>query len=132
LVKIKYLSEYTRKRNEAAGFYGSQLSSCSFIETPYRAINSSHVFHQYTLKVKNIDRDHFKKHIEGKGVPSMIYYPIPLHFQKAYSRKEFGIGSFPVTEQLSKIVISLPIHTEMTEEELTYICETIKEYPRHA
>jgi UDP-2-acetamido-2-deoxy-ribo-hexuluronate aminotransferase len=132
LVKIKYLSEYTRKRNEAARFYDSQLSGCSFIETPFHACHSTHVFHQYTLKVKNIDRNHFKKYLEGNGIPAMIYYPIPLHFQKAYSRKEFGIGSFPVTEQLSKTVISLPIHTEMTEEELTYICETIKEYPHHA
>jgi UDP-2-acetamido-2-deoxy-ribo-hexuluronate aminotransferase len=132
LVKIKYLNEYTRKRNEVASFYDSRLSSCSFIETPYRANNSTHVFHQYTLKVKDIDRDHFKKYLEGKEIPTMIYYPIPLHFQKAYKREGFREGSFPVTEQLSKTVISLPIHTEMTEEELTYICETIKEYPRHA
>jgi UDP-2-acetamido-2-deoxy-ribo-hexuluronate aminotransferase len=132
LVKIKYLNEYTRKRNEVASFYDSRLSSCSFIETPYRANNSTHVFHQYTLKVKDIDRDHFKKYLEGKEIPTMIYYPIPLHFQKAYKREGFREGSFPVTEQLSKTVISLPIHTEMTEEESTYICETIKEYPRHA
>jgi UDP-2-acetamido-2-deoxy-ribo-hexuluronate aminotransferase len=132
LVKIKYLSEYTRKRNEAASFYDSRLSNCSFIETPFRASYSSHVFHQYTLKTKNSDRDHFKKYLEDKGIPTMIYYPIPLHFQKAYKREGFGEGSFPVTEQLSKTVISLPIHTEMTEEELNYICHTIKEYPRHA
>jgi UDP-2-acetamido-2-deoxy-ribo-hexuluronate aminotransferase len=132
LVKIKYLAEYTRKRNEAASFYDSQLSDCPFIETPFRANNSTHVFHQYTLKTKNSDRDHFKKYLEDKGIPTMIYYPIPLHFQKAYKREGFGEGSFPVTEQLSKTVISLPIHTEMTEEELNYICHTIKEYPRHA
>lgn len=132
LVKVKYLAEYTRKRNEAASFYDSQLNNCPFIEIPFRASYSSHVFHQYTLKVKNIDRDHFKNYLEGKGIPTMIYYPIPLHFQKAYSRKEFGPGSFPVTEQLSKSVLSLPIHTEMTAEELNYICDSIKEYPHHA
>jgi UDP-2-acetamido-2-deoxy-ribo-hexuluronate aminotransferase len=131
-VKLKYLEEYTHKRNEAANFYDSELTSCTFLEIPTRAKYSTHVFHQYTLKAKGIDRDDFKKYLEGKGIPSMIYYPVPLHLQKAYQRPGFGIGSFPVTEQLSKTVISLPIHTEMTSEELVYICQTVKEYPRHA
>lgn len=131
-VKLKYLDEYTRKRNEAANFYDKELKSCAFLEIPVRSKNSTHVFHQYTLKVKGIDRDAFKKYLEGKGIPSMIYYPVPLHLQKAYQRSGFGVGSFPVTEQLSKTVISLPIHTEMTTEELAYICQTIKEYPSHA
>lgn len=131
-VKLKYLHEYTRKRNEAANFYDNELTSCTFLDIPKRAKYSTHVFHQYTLKAKGIDRDDFKKYLEGKGIPSMIYYPVPLHLQKAYQRPGFGIGSFPVTEQLSKTVISLPIHTEMTSEELVYICQTIKDYPRHA
>jgi len=131
-VKLKYLEEYTHKRNEAANFYDNELTSCTFLEIPTRANYSTHVFHQYTLKAKGIDRDDFKKYLEGKGIPSMIYYPVPLHLQKAYKRPGFGIGSFPVTEQLSKTVISLPIHTEMISEELVYICQTVKEYPRHA
>jgi UDP-2-acetamido-2-deoxy-ribo-hexuluronate aminotransferase len=131
-VKLKYLHEYTRKRNEAANFYDKELTSCPFLDIPKRAEYSTHVFHQYTLKAKGIDRDDFKKYLEGKGIPSMIYYPVPLHLQKAYQRPGFGIGSFLVTEQLSKTVISLPIHTEMTSEELVYICQTVKEYPRHA
>ncbi|MFN5432056.1 MAG: DegT/DnrJ/EryC1/StrS family aminotransferase [Cyclobacteriaceae bacterium] len=131
-VKLKYLHEYTRKRNEAANFYDHELTSCNFLKIPKRAKYSTHVFHQYTLKAKGIDRDDFKKYLEGKGIPSMIYYPVPLHLQKAYQRPGFGIGSFPVTEQLSKTVISIPIHTEMTSEELVYICQTVKEYPRHA
>jgi len=130
-VKLKYLEEYTKKRNEAADYYDQMLSHCEFIEIPVRAKNSTHVFHQYTLKVKGIDRDQFKKYLESKGVPSMIYYPVPLHLQKAYRKPGFGEGSFPVTEQLSKTVLSLPIHTEMTPEELTYICDVIKEYPKH-
>lgn len=130
-VKLKYLEEYTKKRNEAADCYDQMLSPCEFIEIPVRAKNSTHVFHQYTLKVKGIDRDQFKKYLESKGVPSMIYYPVPLHLQKAYRKPGFGEGSFPVTEQLSKTVLSLPIHTEMTKEELTYICDVIKEYPKH-
>ena len=131
-VKLKYLHEYTHKRNEAANFYDNELASCTFLKIPTRAEYSTHVFHQYTLKAEGINRDDFKKYLEGKGIPSMIYYPVPLHLQKAYQRPGFGIGSFPVTEQLSKTVISLPIHTEMTSEELVYICQTVKEYPRHA
>jgi dTDP-4-amino-4,6-dideoxygalactose transaminase len=131
-VKVKYLHEYTHKRNEAANFYDNELASCTFLKIPTRAKYSTHVFHQYTLKAEGINRDDFKKYLEGKGIPSMIYYPVPLHLQKAYQRPGFGIGSFPVTEQLSKTVISLPIHTEMTSEELVYICQTVKEYPRYA
>lgn len=127
-VKLKYLDEYTRKRNEAADFYDSHLSGLRFVDIPVRAKNSTHVFHQYTIKINGIDRDELKKYLEGKGVPSMIYYHIPLHLQKAYKRDGFGEGSFPVAERLSKTVLSLPIHTEMTEEELTYICDTIKSY----
>lgn len=127
-VKIKYLRDYTRRRNEAASFYDKHLKNCDFIETPFRAISSSHVFHQYTVKVKGVDRDQFKKYLETKGIPTMIYYPVPLHLQKAYQKAGFGEGSFPVTEQLSKTVLSLPIHTEMTEEELIYICNSINGY----
>ncbi len=128
LVKLKYLDEYTRKRNEVANYYDEHLGDLDFLEIPYRASYSSHGFHQYTLKTKGIGRDHFKKYLETKGIPSMIYYPIPLHLQKAYKRDGFGEGSFPVTEKLSKSVISLPIHTEMTKDELSYICSMIKDY----
>jgi dTDP-4-amino-4,6-dideoxygalactose transaminase len=131
-VKLNHLDDYTRKRNEAADFYDAELKSCAFLEIPVRAKYSTHVFHQYTLKTTGINRDDFKKYLEDKGIPSMIYYPVPLHLQKAYQRPGFGVGSFPVTEQLSKTVISLPIHTEMTSEELVYICQTVKEYPRYA
>lgn len=127
-VKLKYLAEYTRKRNEVANYYDKHLAGVPFVQTPFRAPNSSHVFHQYTIKTKGVDRDKFKKYLEENGVPSMIYYPIPLHFQKAYTRKQFGEGSYPVTEKLSKTVLSLPIHTEMTTDELSYICEVIKKY----
>ena len=127
-VKLKYVDEYTRKRNEVAAFYDKHLANVPFIELPARAKNSTHVFHQYTIKTKGIDRDQLKKYLQDKGIPSMIYYHIPLHFQKAYRQEGYGEGSFPVTEKLSKTVLSLPIHTEMTEDELSYICETIKNY----
>jgi UDP-2-acetamido-2-deoxy-ribo-hexuluronate aminotransferase len=127
-VKLKYLDEYARKRNEVADYYDKHLANVHFIETPFRSLNSTHVFHQYTIKTKGIDRDRLKKYLTEKNVPSMIYYHIPLHLQKAYRQKGFEEGAFPVTERLSKTVLSLPIHTEMTEDELSYICQVIKEY----
>ena len=127
-VKLKYLDEYEKRRNEAAAFYDEHLSSLSFLEIPFRSLNSTHVFHQYTVKTKGINRDHFKTYLESKGIPSMIYYPVPLHLQKAYKRHEYPGGSFKITEQLSETVLSLPIHTEMTEEQLSYICTVIKAY----
>lgn len=125
-VKLKYLDTYTRRRNEAAAFYDKFLKGVNGVTCPFRANNSTHVFHQYTLKVN--DRDGLKNHLEKNGVPTMIYYPIPLHFQKAYRQPEQGEGSYTVTEKLSKTVISLPIHTEMKTEELEFICDTLKRF----
>jgi UDP-2-acetamido-2-deoxy-ribo-hexuluronate aminotransferase len=129
-VKLNHLPEYEKKRKTVADFYDRALTGIPFLETPYRAPYSTHVFHQYTLIVKGIDRDHFKKYLEINSVPSMIYYPLPLHFQKAFAIPGIGPGSFPVSEELSKKVISLPIHTEMSDEQLSYICEIIRKYPR--
>ncbi len=131
-VKLNYLNDYEKRRNDVAAFYDRALASLSFLEIPFRSPNSTHVFHQYTLKTKGIDRDPFKAYLESKGIPAMIYYPVPLHLQKAYQRPEYPEGTFKVTEQLSKTVISLPIHTEMKEDQLSYICDTIKAFPVHA
>jgi len=128
MVKLKYLDEYARKRNEVATFYDSALSTINEIEIPFRSSNSTHVYHQYTLKLRGISRNDFKDYLTKKGVPSMVYYPVPLHMQKAYFQPEFGRGAFPVTEKLSETVISLPIHTEMSSEQLEFIVTTIKEY----
>lgn len=118
-VKLKYLKEYERKRNEVASYYDKHLSD---VIIPVRSKDSTHVFHQYTVKAQR--RDDLKKHLEANKIPSMIYYPVPLHHQKAYYQN----ASFPVTEQLSKEVLSLPMHTEMTEEQLDYICRTVKSF----
>lgn len=126
-VKLKYLDGYAAARNEVAKHYDRNLRP-EICQTPMRVKNSTHVFHQYTVKVKKGSRDDFQKYLSGKGIPSMIYYPVPLHLQKAYRRTGFGEGSFPVTENLSKIVISLPIHTEMEKAELDYICGVINEF----
>jgi len=127
-VKLNYLDEYARKRNEVAAFYDSAMSGINGIEIPIRAANSSHVFHQYTLQVIGVNRDDFKDYLAQNGVPSMIYYPVPLHLQKAYYQSEFGEGAFPITEKLSKTVISLPMHTEMAPDQLEYIVTTVKKY----
>lgn len=127
-VKLNYLNEYTRKRNEAASYYDAALKNVQGVITPTRVSYSTHVFHQYTLIAER--RDELKKCLEAKGIPTMIYYPVPLHFQKAYRQAGVEEGSFSVTESLSKSVISLPIHTEMKSEELEFISNTIKEFYR--
>ena len=125
-VKLRYLDEYEQKRNEVAMFYDKHLNDISGVEIPFRSPNSTHVFHQYTIQATK--RDELKVYLEKKGIPTMIYYPVPLHLQKAYVRTGFGEGSFPVTEQLSKSVISLPIHTEMKTDELEFICNSIRSF----
>ncbi|HEY5916106.1 MAG TPA: DegT/DnrJ/EryC1/StrS family aminotransferase [Chryseolinea sp.] len=126
-VKLNYLDEYARKRNEVAAYYDSNLTEIKGLELPHRASNSTHVFHQYTIKVEG-KRNGLKEQLASAGIPTMIYYPIPLHLQSAYRQKEFGDGSFPVTERLSKSVLSLPIHTEMSDEQLEFISTTILRY----
>jgi UDP-2-acetamido-2-deoxy-ribo-hexuluronate aminotransferase len=127
-VKLKYLDEYRAKRQQVAAIYDAHLPK-SFIQTPVRSNNSSHVFHQYTVKITgDRSRDDFQKYLTSCGIPSMIYYPVPLHMQNAYRSPDYPLGTFPVTEQLSKSVISLPIHTEMTPEQLDYICDKISNF----
>lgn len=126
-VKLNYLDDYARRRNAVADYYDKALAGIPKLKTPARAKNSTHVFHQYTLKISE-RRNDFRDYLEKNGVPTMIYYPVPLHFQKAYQRPEFGKGSFPITEKLSETVISLPIHTEMEQDQLEYICGVIKNF----
>ncbi|MEX1241319.1 MAG: DegT/DnrJ/EryC1/StrS family aminotransferase [Cyclobacteriaceae bacterium] len=126
-VKLKYLSVYTDRRNRVASFYEANLSE-EYLHMPVRAKNSTHVFHQFTVRINGRSRDDFQKHLTANGIPFMIYYPVPLHLQKAYKRPGFGEGSFPVTEKLSKTVISLPIHTEMEPDQLAFICDTINKF----
>jgi len=125
-VKLQYLRDYTANRNAVADFYDNALVGSSEITTPVRSQFSTHVFHQYTLQVAR--RDELKKHLEEKGIPTMIYYPIPLHLQKAYRTLHSPEGTFPVTEKLSKTVISLPIHTEMTQDQLEFITNEIRAF----
>ncbi|HMJ69165.1 MAG TPA: DegT/DnrJ/EryC1/StrS family aminotransferase [Cyclobacteriaceae bacterium] len=127
-VKLKYLDEYQRKRNEAASYYDKALKGVDGIGIPARAENSTHVFHQYTLRATR--RDDLKTYLQSKGIPSIIYYPVPAHLQPAYRQASAPEGTFPVAEQLAKEVLSLPMHTELTEEQLDYICSTVISFYR--
>jgi dTDP-4-amino-4,6-dideoxygalactose transaminase len=127
-IKLKYLDEYSSARNIAAKRYDEMLSGVSNIQIPVRSNNSTHVFHQYTVLVKDNKRDSLKEYLESKNIPAMIYYPIPLNEQEAY--RDLGIisGDLIETQQLCKSVISLPMHTELTQEQQVYITESIKSF----
>jgi UDP-2-acetamido-2-deoxy-ribo-hexuluronate aminotransferase len=125
-IKLRYLDKYIKARRDAAFFYENKLKEIASIKLP--EITDEHVFHQYTLTVKNGSRDDLKKYLESRDIPCMIYYPIPLHLQKAYQMLGYHQGDFPVSEQLSKSVLSLPMHTELEVDQLEYICSSISEY----
>jgi dTDP-4-amino-4,6-dideoxygalactose transaminase len=127
-VKLPRLDEYNAARNKAAKYYDTVFSKIKALKIPARAKNSTHVFHQYTLLVKNGKRDELQKFLEEKGVPAMIYYPVPLYEQKAFAHYWKRKSGFKVTEQLCKEVISLPMHTEHSEETLLKITEAVKEF----
>lgn len=120
-VKLKHLDEYALARNKAADFYDKAFANHPNITTPQRFEKSNHVFHQYTSKLKNADRSALQQHLNALGIPMMIYYPVPLHLQKAYKSDRYAEGDFPVTEALSKSVFSLPMHTELSTLQLEYI-----------
>ncbi len=127
-VKLKYLDKYAEARQKAAAFYDNAFKNCEKIQIPVRNKKSTHVFHQYTIKLKNTDRNGLKEFLNNNGIPAMIYYPYPLHLQKAYKYLGYKENDFPVTEELSKLVLSLPMHTELDEEQLKFITEKVKEY----
>lgn len=123
-IKLKHLDIYSSARNEVAEEYDRAFSSIEELQTPQRQHNSTHVFHQYTLQVKNGRRDALQAYLKDKKIPSMVYYPIPLYKQKAFRRYYSG-KELETTEALCKSVISLPIHTEMKQDVQAYIIEVI-------
>ena len=124
-VKLPHLDEYARARQKAAAFYNETFSDCKKIITPQTALFTTHVFHQYTLVLKDTDRTALMRFLSDKGIASAVYYPVPLHMQKAYRNARYREGDFPVTEALSRSVLSLPIHTEMTPTILKEISESV-------
>lgn len=124
-VKLKHLDEYIKARQTAANYYDKAFANHPKIAIPTRSKNSTHVFHQYTLKLKDVDRAALQKVLEKEGIPAMIYYPVALHMQKAYKDDRYKAGDFPVAEKLCQSVLSLPMHTELDEEQLAFITENI-------
>lgn len=127
-IKLRMLNEYNAARNKAAAFYDKAFADVKQLSTPKRASNSTHVFHQYTLVTDGIDRFKLQEFLQSKGVPAMVYYPVPLHMQKAYQDERYKEGDFPVTEDLCNRVISLPMHTELSDEQLNFITSSVLEF----
>ncbi len=128
-VKLKYLDKYNEARRAVAQRYDDAFHKTGVITPPARSTFSSHVFHQYTVKLDDsIDRDGLNAFLTEKGIPSMIYYPVPNHLQKAYSYFGYSEGDFPITEDLCSRVISFPIHTEMEIEQQQLIIDSVLEF----
>lgn len=127
-IKLRHLDTYSAARQAAAAAYDKAFGNHPKLEVPARVENSTHVFHQYTLKLKGVDRAALKDYLNGKGIPAMIYYPVALHMQKAYADSRYPAGHFPVTEQLVEQVISLPMHSELDTDQLNHITQSVLEF----
>lgn len=132
-IKLKYLDEYIISRRKAADFYDRAFLGQPNLKIPYRAAYSHHVFHQYTLIIDGVNdpekyRDSLNKFLADNKIPSMIYYPVPGHKQKMFEQYKVAAQPMPVTDWLTKRVISLPMHTELDEEQLGFITTKLKEY----
>lgn len=127
-IKLPHLDSYCDARRKAATYYDNFFQNITGITTPFRAENNKHVFHQYTLILEGIDRDALREHLASKNIPAMIYYPVPAHKQGMFA--SFGVSDIdlPITDWLTTRVISLPMHTELEEEQLQYICNAVKEF----
>jgi UDP-2-acetamido-2-deoxy-ribo-hexuluronate aminotransferase len=130
-IKLKNLDEFNDARISVADRYDEAFASCIEISVPERSAFSTHIFHQYTIKVKNGKRDELKKHLESKNIPAMIYYPGPLHNQEAYRYLGYAEDAFPVTSGLCREVLSLPIHTEMEQDQIEYIIRNVLNFFGH-
>ncbi len=126
-IKLRHLDEYIAARQKAAARYDEAFKHVAQLTTPVRAKNSTHVFHQYTLQTDGVSRDDIVEHLGSKNIPAMIYYPVPLHMQKAYTSARYKEGMFPVTEQLCKSVFSLPMHTELMDDQQSAIIDAVLE-----
>lgn len=125
--KLPHLDAYIAARQRAAAYYDEAFGKNDKLLIPGREPNSTHVFHQYTLRVVGADRDTLREGLAERGIPAMIYYPVPLHQQKAYLDPRYKDGDFPVAEKLAACVLSLPMHTELDNEQLEYITKNVLE-----
>jgi dTDP-4-amino-4,6-dideoxygalactose transaminase len=127
-IKLKHLNEYNAARQKVAAFYSKGFAAIEQIVTPATASYTTHVFHQYTMQLKNVDREKFIAHLSAKDIPCMIYYPVPGHLQKMFGDQNKTTWDLPVTDSLTPCVCSLPIHTEMDEAQLAYIVEGVQSF----
>lgn len=127
-IKLRELNSYCDARRKAADAYDAAFNGRNELQTPLRDPKTTHTFHQYTLKVTGADRDALQKHLMDQGIPAMIYYPVPLHVQEAFADLGYEQEDFPVTNELSKQVISLPMHTELTEEQIKRITDAVIDF----
>jgi dTDP-4-amino-4,6-dideoxygalactose transaminase len=127
-IKIKYLDSYGQARNAMASFYDAAFGELNELEIPKRQFNSMHVFHQYTLKVKNGKRNELQKYLAEMGIPSMIYYPLPLYKQEAFQQFVSDDFKLPIAQELCDQVLSLPIHTEMNIDKMNFICSIVQSF----
>ncbi len=125
-VKLKYLNHYISERQIVAEYYSQHLQFLNEIQTPQISTYTTHTFHQYTLKTNPLKRDQIVRDLKANGIPCMIYYPVPLHLQEAFRHWGYSEGDFPICEEVAKSVFSLPIHTELTEEQLEYIVKKVR------
>lgn len=128
-IKLRHLDDYISARRKAAAYYDNFFKDFDVITTPFRNDFSNHVFHQYTLQLTDdIDRDGLVEFLSSKDIPAMIYYPVPAHKQKMFADLDTECGDLTITDWLTTRVFSLPMHTELSEEQLAYICNGVKEY----
>lgn len=126
-VKLKHLPEFEKARQEVAAAYDEGLKGIPGLHIPVRMPYSTHVFHQYTVRLEEqISREDVIKKLEAKGIPTVVYYPLPQHLQKGFQHNSRVASSVAVSERLSRTVFSLPIHTEMPKEQIAYVCETLR------
>jgi dTDP-4-amino-4,6-dideoxygalactose transaminase len=126
-VKLPHLDQYIKARQQAAQYYDNAFANNPHIIIPARDPQSTHVFHQYTLRIVDYDRDTLRQQLADKQIPAMVYYPVPLHQQKAYQDPRYHTGDFPQAERLAQTVLSLPMHTELDQQQLEYITQTINQ-----
>jgi UDP-2-acetamido-2-deoxy-ribo-hexuluronate aminotransferase len=127
-IKLKHLDTYSKARNEMANYYNTAFVQIEELQVPERQNNSTHVFHQYTLRVKNGKRNELQQYLSENGIPSMIYYPLPLYKQEAFKQFVTPNLKLDTTELLCNEVLSLPIHTEMNREDMELVCSNVKSF----
>lgn len=127
-VKLKHLDQYAAARQRAAAYYDEAFKNLEHVATPARQANSTHVFHQYTLLVKTGKREELQNHLQSLGIPTMVYYPVPLYEQEAFKNSAGNFEKLPVTDYLCRVVLSLPMHTELDDAMAGYITRSVASF----